>query len=196
MIEPLGIDINRPLARCRRAIDRCNGIIGKLLDFAGNGELHVTPVQLDAWLGGMLGQLTKPDEISLDQRFDAGCAIVSIDEGRLSRAIINVVENAVEALAESPESVDRRITISTHASDAAEIVITDHGRGMTEDVLSRIFEPLFSTRAFGAGLGLPTAKRIMDQHGGELTVLSAPGAGTSVVLRLPIVTPNRGQVAA
>ena len=66
-----------------------------------------------------------------------------------------------------------------------EVSITDTGSGVSEDILNKIFEPLFSTKGFGVGLGLPTVKQIMEQHGGGIEIESEVGKGTCVTLWLP-----------
>jgi len=108
---------------------------------------------------------------------------VSLDLDRFRRVIINLLENAVQAFCEGT-APERRISIATLAADTADIVISDSGPGIPADVMPRIFEPLFSTKSFGTGLGLPTVKQIVEQHDGTISITSTPGAGTSVWIRL------------
>jgi signal transduction histidine kinase len=63
--------------------------------------------------------------------------------------------------------------------------VADNGPGIPADMLARIFEPLFTTRSFGVGLGLPTVQQIVEQHGGTIHVDSAPGRGTTFTIWLP-----------
>jgi len=181
-----GLSIDRQMARIERTIDRCDGIIDDLLDYAGAANLDLAPIALDTWLGAILDRQKLPDSIALERRLGAAGAMVTVDDERLRCAIINLIENAAEAISDAPDIAERRITVSTHAGQQAEIVIADTGPGMSADVLSRVFEPLFSTRAFGTGLGLPTVKRIIEQHGGDVVVGSVLGAGTRVQIRLPL----------
>ena len=190
-----GVDIERQLGRCWRTIERCDGIIADLLDFAGGRELHAAAMQLDVWLSDTLDQVKLPPTIVLERQLDAPRIAVPIDSERLRCAIVNIIENAVEAIADSPER-EGRIAVSTAAAGPrAEIVIADSGPGMRADVLVRVFEPLFSTRAFGTGLGMPTVKRIIEQHGGEIAVDSAPGRGTRVIVQLPLAPAKASQAA-
>jgi signal transduction histidine kinase len=71
------------------------------------------------------------------------------------------------------------------------LAIADKGSGMSPEVVDRIFEPLFSTKAFGVGLGMPLVKRILEQHGGEVRVESEPGEGAMISLVLPCVPAAR-----
>jgi len=82
------------------------------------------------------------------------------------------------------------VTVSLKAGDAlwAAIMVRDHGAGMSGDTMSRIFEPFFTTKGSGKGygLGLPVARRIVEAHGGDISVESAPGAGTLFTVRIPL----------
>ncbi len=195
-----GFQIDRQMARVERTIDRCDGIIDDLLDYAGTRELNPAPLGLDTWLGEILDAEKVPERITVERRFAAQSVLVPIDSERLRCAIANLIENAAEAMLDAPDLAERRITVSTHAAATptgamAEIVIADTGPGMPADVLARAFEPLFSTRAFGTGLGLPTVKRIIEQHDGDMVIGSVPGAGTRVQIRLPTAAAKNSQAA-
>jgi signal transduction histidine kinase len=82
---------------------------------------------------------------------------------------------------------ERFITVSTRVGEQSfELVIADAGPGLPRDVLAKVFEPLFSTKSFGTGLGLPTVKQIVEQHGGVVEISSEVGKGTRVIVRLPL----------
>ncbi len=72
--------------------------------------------------------------------------------------------------------------------------MSDTGPGIAPDILPRIFEPLYSTKTFGTGLGLPTVKQIVEQHGGEVELSSELGVGTRALVRLPL--PRSQEIAA
>jgi signal transduction histidine kinase len=195
MAREKGVTIDRQMSRVERTIDRCDGIIDDLLDYAGARDLNQSPLPLDTWLGEVLDKQKLPDSVTLERRLAAPGAIVPIDSERMRLAIGNLIENAAEAIVDAPHLTERRITVATHAGTSAEIVIADTGPGMSETVLARVFEPLFSTRAFGTGLGLPTVKLIVEQHGGDLVIGSTPGAGTRVQIRLPTAASKSSQAA-
>jgi signal transduction histidine kinase len=102
--------------------------------------------------------------------------------------IVNLVENAIHAISETPpRDREPRILVTTRFSDGrCEIAIEDNGPGIPVAILPKVFEPLFSTKSFGTGLGLPMVKQIVEQHGGEIAIDSEPGSGTRVTLRLPL----------
>ena len=182
-----GLEIDRQMIRVQRTIDRCDGIIDDLLDYAGTSVLHAVPISLDAWLGRVLDEQKLPGSITIERRLAAGAGVVPLDPQRLRCAVTNLIENAAEAMVDAPDLTERRITIASAQGETATIVIADTGPGMTADVLARAFEPLFSTRGFGTGLGLPTVKHIVEQHGGTVAIESSFGVGTRVELRLPLI---------
>lgn len=189
-----GVAVDRQMARIERTIDRCDGIIDDLLDYAGSRDLSPSALALDSWIGEVLDRQKLPASITLERRLAAPGTVVPIDAERMRLAIGNLIENAAEAIVDAPELTERRIAVSTRLGTSAEIVIADTGPGMPESVLARAFEPLFSTRAFGTGLGLPTVKRIIEQHGGDMAISSVPGAGTRVEIHLPIAA-SKSQAA-
>ena len=189
-----GVAVDRQMARIERTIDRCDGIIDDLLDYAGSRDLNPSALVLDSWLGEVLDRQKLPANITLERRLAAPGAVVPIDAERMRLAIGNLIENAAEAIVDAPDLAERRIAVSTLLGTSAEIVIADTGPGMPESVLARVFEPLFSTRAFGTGLGLPTVKRIIEQHGGDMAISSVQGAGTRIEIHLPIAA-SKSQAA-
>ncbi len=186
-----GASLERPMMRIERNIKRCDSIINDLLDYARTREIKTQPVSLDAWLGEVLDDQSIPDGVTIERRFGALGTVVALDEERFRRVVNNLLENAIQALAEDGGAAAMRVVVTTSASIAAEIVIADTGPGMPPAVLDRIFEPLFSTKSFGTGLGLPTVKQIVEQHQGTIAVASAVGAGTRVEIRLPLAAAAR-----
>jgi signal transduction histidine kinase len=127
--------------------------------------------------------------IALAVELGAGDTVVPIDSDRFRRVVINLVENAAQALAENAADRDKRIAVRTVAGDGELVlVVEDSGPGIAPENLERIFEPLFSTKSFGTGLGLPTVKQIVNQHGGTIAVDSEVGRGTCVTIHLPLST--------
>ena len=129
-----------------------------------------------------------PAKLELVTRLGAGAAEISADSEQLRRALRNVLDNAVDALTsprrEEPAG-DRILTVTTAATtDRVAVTVADNGAGMSPETAARAFIPLFSTKGFGTGLGLPMARRILAQHGGELGIVSADGSGTEVTLWL------------
>jgi len=187
----------RALERIERSVIRCDRIIDELLDFTRIRDLEPEATAINVWLGDLLDEQPLPEGVKLCREFGAPDASVSFDHDRFRRAVINVFENACQAITgkgdERAGLGEGVLTVTTRKTDGrVEVVFEDNGPGIGPDVLPRIFEPLFSTKGFGVGLGLPVVKQIMEQHGGGIEVETAEGRGTRIVLRLPTRRPEGG----
>ncbi len=138
----------------------------------------------------MLYEQTAPEGVTVRNEMTARDLEVAFDEDRFRRVIINIFNNACEAMSEDYERTGRQdyvLGITSRVSDdRLELIFHDNGPGIAPDTLEKIWEPLFSTKSFGVGLGLPTVKQIMEQHGGGIDITSNLGQGTDVVLWLPL----------
>jgi signal transduction histidine kinase len=105
-----------------------------------------------------------------------------LDEASIRGALLNLLLNAVEAM---PTGGELGITSGT-AGGTLWLVINDTGSGMTEERVKKIFEPFNSSKSRGLGLGMPYAKKIIEEHGGKILVGSTPGEGTRVWIDLPV----------
>ena len=116
---------------------------------------------------------------------------VNADPQQLQQVLMNLVLNAIQA-----SSAGGEIRIRTYAADnsagqpCAYVEIEDSGKGMSADQVAKAFQPFFSTKSHGTGLGLPIAKQIVEQHGGRITLRSSLGAGTCVQVELPAYVPG------
>jgi len=177
--------VERALILAERNILRCDGIIEELLDFSRVKDLSPTPTDIDGWITEILSEMHIPKEIPCIPDLNSGIEL-SVDRERLRRAIVNVINNAVQA-AQDEKSRRNDISVRTNVvGNRLEIRVTDAGPGIPEDVLDKIFEPLFSTKGFGVGLGLPIVKNIMDLHGGDVEIRTEFGKGSTVTLWLPV----------
>jgi signal transduction histidine kinase len=175
------------MGRIERSIGRCDGIIADLPQYARARALAREETPLDPWLSDVLDEQRLPDEIRLERTLGAPQAMIALDADRFRRVVINLLENAAQALIEDADpNAQRRIHVATSVADMAEIVISDSGPGIPPAILPRVFEPLFSTKSFGTGLGLPTVKQIVEQHGGTITLVNMPTGGAAARIRLPL----------
>jgi signal transduction histidine kinase len=191
-----GVRIDRPVGRMERSIARCDRIIGDLLEYTRHRELSRKTVGFDRWVDDIVGDQHLAAGISIVRDLDARGASVAIDPDRMRRVLINLIDNAAQALGEiAAEGADKHIAVATRpVGDAVELTIADSGPGIAPENLARVFEPLFSTKSFGTGLGLATVKQIVRQHDGAITIDSEVGVGTRVTVRLPLAKP--AEVAA
>jgi len=125
-------------------------------------------------------------QVKIDFEAPEDPVMISIDPGQIEDAVLNLIINAIEAV-----DVDGQVTIrlSTPQDDAEEIAIevSDNGTGISEPDLSKVFDPFFTTRQSGTGLGLPSVRRIARLHGGGVDVKSSPGQGSVFTIRLPLI---------
>ncbi len=182
-----GVELDRPMSRVERSIARCDQLVSGLLDYTRPCVLSRNPTHLALWLGEVLDEQTLPAGVVIEREFSAPDCVVNLDPDRFRRVIINLIDNAAQAIAQEQTSgAARKITIATTVSDHAEIIVKDTGPGIAPDVLPRIFEPLFSTKNFGTGLGLPIVRQLVEQHGGRIAIESELGRGTTVHISLPL----------
>lgn len=170
------------LARAERNIVRCDRIIEELLDFTRTRRLEHQATHLDAWLQDVLDDIPVADGITCEVNLTAN-AMVSIDREQLRRAIVNLINNAAQAMEAGPGNTLGVVT--ARMDGEVEIRISDQGAGIPPEHMEKIFEPLFSTKGFGVGLGVPIIKDIVDVHGGRLRYDSTVGEGTTVHIWLP-----------
>jgi signal transduction histidine kinase len=187
--------VERALQLAERNIIRCNNIITELLDFTRDRVLQLEPTQIDTWLEMVLDEQSIPQDIVCTRELNAGVQVL-IDRENFRRAIVNVIDNAIHAL-QDEESPGNQLTVGAQvvkgqAGPRLEIQVGDTGCGIPADVLPKVIEPLFSTKSFGVGLGLPIVKNILEQHSGGVEIQSEIGQGTTVVLWMPVDMESQG----
>lgn len=166
-----------------RNAQRASKIVKTLLDFSRSGICQLKPYSLndvsDYCLGLMESSL-KPAKVRVMK--DLGqVPKVFLDPNYLHSVVYNLLTNAVEAMS-GREGEIRLLTRWDEDKKTAHLSITDGGRGMDHKMLSNLFQPFFTTKETGTGLGLYLARQIMNEHSGEITVASEPGKGTTVEL--------------
>lgn len=171
--------------RIRRSIRRCDDTISRLLDFSRHEALEPEPTRIDQWLRAMFHNQSLPEGVSLTFEPGLGDRQVTIDRDRFRHAVVHVVDNAIQAIVDGGKP--GHIAVDTRpANEHVEIRIADNGPGIPDDYRATIFEPFFSARSSGVGLGLPIARRIVKQHGGTISLVSHPGQETCFVISLPL----------
>lgn len=184
-----GSDLSRSFDRAERNIDRCTGIIDELLEYAQIKLVNREAIDFDRLVGEILDEYDLPAGISLYRNLGLEHRIVSADPEHIRRIIVNFMDNAcqaIDALADG-EAASGCVTVCTKPSGTGiELSISDNGVGIPPDLLDRIFEPLFSTKPFGVGLGLANAQNIVVAHGGRLSVANNPDGGARIAVWLPL----------
>ena len=166
-------------------VRRLQKILDEFLTFARAPMPQLSPVDLNQKLQAVV-DFHAPElaEHGVSLRFYPGNGFgpVPVDWDHLQAALVNLIRNARDATPRGGEV----LVSSQRDADTVVIRVTDTGAGIPPEVLPRILEPYFSTKKSGTGLGLPTVRRIVEEHGGALTFSSAVGKGTQFAIRLPL----------
>ncbi len=168
-----------------RNSNRINQLISDLLNSTKFSDLTFSKISvnklLDEALAGAEDRITLSNVV-VEKKYTGQLCDILVDEGRLKIALLNIIINAVEAMEGSPV---RKLLVETMAeNNKCKIIITDTGSGMDEEALSKIFEPYFTSKQKGNGLGLTNTQNIILNHKGDISVQSKPGAGTSFTIIL------------
>lgn len=194
-VKNKGLGIEPQIERINNGVTRCDNIISQLLDFARTKTIQPEQIVFDDWLARLVEEEAQklPAVVAIECEFALGSLAVPIDPARMSRAVINLMSNASEALVgkgEEPSKFTARfplIRIATALTQrGVEMTISDNGPGIPPEHAAKIFEPLFTTKNFGTGLGLSAVQKIMEQHGGGIESNSAPGNGAAFTLWWPL----------
>jgi two-component system, sporulation sensor kinase A len=166
--------------------ERLQRLLNQILLYAKPQNLARSEVELNRFVGEMLSSLREmPAAAGKHLRFTGTPAPVKIlaDPDKLKQVVINLVANAFEAVEEADE-----VTISLHAEEAHRVCLQVHNGGtpISADILPKLTKPFVTTKSSGTGLGLAIVKRIVEAHGGELSIESSAAAGTTIAVQLPI----------
>jgi PAS domain S-box-containing protein len=183
-----------------RELERINGIVEQLLELARPPRLQFKPVRLPALLDRVLdlyGNQIETKAIRVVRQYARDLAPLWGDQEALYQALVNIVANALEAMASGG-----RLTLRLGWGHAEEVIvggrravtsrrvkieIEDTGAGIPPSAADRVFNPFFSTKEGGTGLGLALTHKIVEDHGGAIDFRSVPGGGTSFRIMLPLV---------
>jgi two-component system, NtrC family, sensor histidine kinase HydH len=164
--------------------DRLNRIVTEFLDFARPQIPKLDSVRIESILEKNL-QFLDPEltrrHISVQKDFVPGVQTIPVDQDLLYRSFLNILLNAVQAMPEG----GRIVVKVRYLSREAIIEITDSGSGLSEEERAKAFQPFFTTKEKGSGLGLSIVKNIIEAHKGTIKMINAESGGTSVVITLP-----------
>ncbi len=138
----------------------------------------------------------RANNVRVERQLEADLPLTLVDRSRLLQALLNIIRNGAQAMSDKESgllSIATRLTrpseevLAAHPDTPSliDIEIRDNGRGISQQALKQVFDPFFSTKLSGSGLGLSVTRRIVQDHGGEIEVYSEPDQGTTFVLRLP-----------
>jgi two-component system nitrogen regulation sensor histidine kinase GlnL len=181
-----------------REAKRVDGLVRELLDLSRPARLHPGPVNIHDVLRDVIvlaRGIPGAAKVVFTERYDPSLPPVLGDSEKLTQVVLNVVRNALDAVADVP---DKHVILETGVASVrvrseggktrplARITVVDSGPGIPLSMLSRIFTPFATSKPQGTGLGLPICQRIVHAHGGRMEIKNRPGAGAEVILFLPL----------
>jgi signal transduction histidine kinase len=191
--EPQSQRERRALTRIQRLQHECQHLVevsNDFLRFARIKNLELAPVELGKVIEEMIdffGPTAQATNIEIKPFVSADLPLVSLDVDMFKQALLNLLLNAEQAMLEGGELTIQATVECADGRPTVCLSLIDTGQGMPPEVQDRIFEPFFSTKQGGTGLGLPTTRKIIEAHGGTIAVESAPDHGTKFTIRLPAV---------
>ncbi len=184
VLEDESSEVRDYLGILRHEIRLSEKIVTDLLDFARLKSPQRTDVDLAALADEQLARLGPTPTVLIDRRIPADLPAAFADPVQVGQVFFNLAINAVQAMAEGGGT----LTVEGRAAgdDKVELVVRDQGPGVATELRERVFEPLFTTKARGIGLGLAVSRRLAESNGGELRLLDEHGPGATFALRLPV----------
>lgn len=168
----------------QKEVQRLEEILNDFLRFARGQKLELESHDINEVLDEVVDFVTpkiKQKNIMILKNYDENLPRCRIDSSLIKQAILNIIINAEQAMEKGGELMIR----TSRNKKYVQIDITDTGSGIPEDITDKIFQVYFSTKKAGTGLGLPTTKRIIEEHKGTLSVQSEEGKGTCFSIQLP-----------
>jgi two-component system nitrogen regulation sensor histidine kinase GlnL len=183
-----------------RQVDRLNRIVDDLLAFAGMRELRREPCNVNQILEEALRleeTMLQTGRIAVVRRYDPEVPVVAGDPDRLLQVFLNLLRNGAEAMADTGGELTvrtrfERVSPQVGGQAAAVLEVADRGPGIAPEAERQLFNPFFTTKASGTGLGLPISLRIVEEHGGTIEVQSRSGGGTTFRVLLPLAGDGEG----
>jgi len=163
-----------------KAIDHSDKIINDLLDYSREMHFELTKYTASSLVNNAIEMIQVPDRIKITNQVQEEVWIW-VDADKITRVFINLIKNAIDAM---PEKGTVKIS-SCKRRNRVEIAFADTGMGISEETLPKLFSPLFTTKAQGMGFGLAICKRLVEAHGGSITVKTAVNKGTTFTIALP-----------
>ncbi len=169
------------------SIDHANKVINDLLDYSREIHLELAECTPKSLLTDALSMVKNPDNVKIVEKVSSNIKLEA-DKSRIVRVFVNLSKNAFDAMPNGGT-----LEIRSHSdNDSVIIAFADNGIGISEDTLGKIFTPLFTTKAQGMGFGLAICKRIVEAHGGRISVESVVNKGTTFTVTLPIKPNAKG----
>ena len=185
-------DVKHSVQVIEKMVDRATSLVRGLMDFARETEVRPKPIQLHEFLSGILDMVfprMNEHKIHLIQQYPRRRPMtIRADETMMTQLFTNLLFNAIESMTDGGEL--RVETLAVEETNMAQVRIADSGCGIPPEHLARVFQPFFSTKPKGTGMGLPVCYGIVEKHGGQIDIQSEAGRGTTVTVWLPLHAPK------
>jgi PAS domain S-box-containing protein len=188
----LSVGDRASLQRMRDATEQARGLTGQLLTFARGGEPRKQPTDLVDLARRTAELVTSGSSCGLDLDLPADLPVAEVDPGQLEQVFSNLLINARQAMPEGGVIRVRGRASMRGAEPRVEISIVDEGPGIAAEIVDRIFEPYFTTKDGGSGLGLSICYSVVHRHGGELRTSSPVAGGAEFTVSLPATRARLG----
>jgi signal transduction histidine kinase len=173
--------VKKHVAMIQKEVERSQQIVNELLDFTRVTKLNLTKVNMIDVIKSALDRVTIPHEIVVETCFPETRSLVEMDSQKMERAFLNIITNAIQAM---PKGGKLTMTVKEE-QETVHASFKDTGIGISKENIPMLFEPLFTTKSVGIGLGLTMVKDVIDNHGGKIIVESEVGIGTTFEIVLP-----------
>ncbi|MEW6334710.1 MAG: ATP-binding protein, partial [Thermodesulfobacteriota bacterium] len=173
-------------------VDRLNRVISQLLEYARPLTMTLVSASLQPLIRHALktveGQAQEKG-IAIEADLPQDIEEIPMDADRMSQVLMNLALNAIAAM---DAGGTLRVALARHEDRWIRITVSDSGAGIRTEDLSRVFDPYFTTKPSGTGLGLPIVQKIVEAHGGKISLTSEQGKGTTATVILPVPPPSPG----
>ncbi|MGZ4846223.1 MAG: sensor histidine kinase [Halobacteriota archaeon] len=179
---PLTQQLRDGFDKLNEQVTYMNVMVTDLLDFAQTPKPKIVRVRVEQLVEDALRLVAAPANVAVERRLDPSLLAIDVDPFLMQRVLTNIIANACQAM---PEGGTLSITTESNGQSAS-IEVRDSGIGIPPENLGKLFEPLFSTKSGGVGLGLAIVQSIIKAHGGSITVTSTVGRGATFYITLPL----------
>ncbi|WP_455277875.1 sensor histidine kinase [[Eubacterium] cellulosolvens] len=175
-------EVKESLEILDKEVVRSEIIISSLLDFARTKPPKKRKININERIRESLSHIAVPDNVKVNDQLNDTLPTVLVDPDQLDRVFENITLNAVQAM---PDGGELTLKSELASAEWVTVSITDTGVGISEDKMKKLFEPLFTTKAKGIGLGLAVSRTLTEANGGEITAHSEVGKGSTFTVKLP-----------
>jgi signal transduction histidine kinase len=180
-LEKTDPEVQESIEIIEKEVNTSEKIINSILSFARPSQPIKHRIDVNDAVREAISRISVPDNITVDARWGAS-PVVLADSAQLDQAFRNIIRNAIQAM---PDGGCLTIRTATKNNGFVHVVIGDTGIGIPDKDIDKIFEPLYTTKARGVGLGLALTRMFVEAHGGTIEVKSRVGKGSSFTVRLP-----------